>query len=229
MVIMSVRKIPHVQAAFKKLSFIDKVYFCNYGPPVVSGLINEYLEDHGSRYTHVLVSSDDITPSPDNIHQLINDVREYDLSCVAGWCNICYFNRQDEKGVICGDCVDEQPHEDSNVTFDPVDTTQLCRKSYNFVKVSWAQEHQSIYPVWFQGMACGMVSMETHDQIPFRSLMDGVGGLMQDLAFALDCKEKGIQQFVDFRVGMRHYGTHHGCLLVGKEPTSIRFEKAKHA
>jgi hypothetical protein len=95
------------------------------------------------------------------------------------------------------------------------------------VKAEWANDHPDIYPVWFQGMACGMVSMKTHKQIPFRSLMNGVGGLMQDLAFALDCESHGIKQFVDFRVGMRHYGTHHGKLLVGKEPTRIVFEKAK--
>lgn len=227
MLIMSVRRIPEVKAAFERLSFIDKAYFCNYRPAEVSEVMNDYLADHGRRYSHVIVSSDDIAPSPGNIRQLIEDVRLHDLPCVAGYCNICYFDRQDKYGMICGSCKDDKPHEDTNVTFDPVDASKLSKSAYNFVKTEWANDHPGIYPVWFQGMACGMVSMKTHKRIPFRSFMDGVGGLMQDLAFALDCAEKGISQFVDFRVGMRHYGTHHGKLFVGKEPSRIDFLKAK--
>jgi hypothetical protein len=227
MIIMSVRRIPEVKEAFERLDFIDKVYFRNYTPARVSGKINAYLEEHGRRYTHVLVTSDDITPSPGNIKQLIHDVAEYDLPCVAGWCNICYFDRQDQHGMICGACADGKPHKNTNVTFSPVDSTKLSKGAYQFVTVDWAQDHPAIYPVWFQGMACGMVSMKTHRQIPFRSLLEGKGGLMQDLAFADDCAKAGTPQFVDFRVGMRHYGTYHGKLLVGKEPTHIDFEKAK--
>jgi len=226
MLIMAVRRIPEVLDAFERLDFIDKVYFHNYTPARVSGKINKYLEQHGHRYTHVLVSSDDITPSPENIRQLIKDVSEYDLPCVAGWCNICYFDRSDQYGMICSACADESSHENTNVTFEPVDSSKLSKGAYQFVTVEWAQDHPAIYPVWFQGMACGMVSMETYRQVPFRSLLGGKGGLMQDLAFADDCAKAGITQFVDFRVGMHHYGTYHGHLLVGKEPTRIDFKKA---
>ena len=226
MVIMSVRRIPEVLEAFERLDFIDKVYFRNYTPRAISAKINHYLDAHEHKYTHVLVSSDDITPSPDNIRQLINDVSEYDLPCVAGYCNICYFDRQDVHGMICGACADEKPHKDTNVTFEPVDTTKLSKGAYRFVTVDWAKDHPAIFPVWFQGMACGLVSMKLHKQIPFRSLLEGKGGLMQDLAFADDISKAGVTQFVDFRVGMRHYGTYHGKLLVGKEPTRIDFEKA---
>jgi hypothetical protein len=226
---MSVRRIPEVSKAFASLDFLDKAYFCNFTPKTVSDKINQYLKAHGRNYTHVLISSDDITPSPENVRQLIEDVSIYDLPCIGGWCNICYFDRQDIHGVICGACADEGPHENTNVTFDFVDSTRLSRQSYNFVKVAWARDHPGIYPVWFQGMACGMVSMKIHRRIPFRSLLDGVGGLMQDLAFAEDCVQKKIKQFVDFRVGMRHYGTYHGRLLVGKKPTQIRLKKVgKH-
>jgi len=227
MLIMSVRKIPQVKEAFKQLNFVDKAFFCNYRPSAVSKVMNKYIDDHGRGYTHLIVSSDDITPSPENIRQLLEDVSLYNLACIGGWCNICYFDRQDKHGMICGACVDGGPHEDTNVTFDPVDTIALCRSNYTFVKVDWAKGHPGIYSVWFQGMACGVVSMSTHRKIPFRSLLDGVGGLMQDLAFAIDCQSAGIKQFVDFRVGMKHIGTHHGKLLVGKAPTHIKFEKAK--
>jgi hypothetical protein len=225
MIIMSVRRIPEVSTAFRKLNFIDKVYFRNFTPAEISDKINEYLEDHGRKYTHVLISSDDITPSPGNVRQLIQDVRTYDLPCVAGYCNICYFDRQDKHGMICGNCQDNAPHKNTNVTFDPVDSNNLSKGAYKFVTTEWASDHPGIYRVWFQGMACGMVSMKTHKKISFRSLLDGVGGLMQDLAFAVDCDSHGIKQFVDFRVGMRHYGTHHGKMLVGKEPTRIDFKK----
>ena len=226
MVIMSVRRIPEVINAFQKLNFIDKVYFRNFTPSQVSEEINTYLDDHGRKYTHILITSDDITPSPENIRQLIDDVRVYDFPCIAGYCNICYFDRQDSNGAICGSCVDDKPHKDTNVTFEPVDVIKLSKRAYNFVKTEWARDHPDIYQVWFQGMACGMVSMETHQRIPFRSLLYGKAGLMQDLAFALDCAKHGIPQFVDFRIGIRHYGTHHGKLLVGKEPTRIDYEKA---
>jgi hypothetical protein len=227
MVIMAVRRIPEVQKAFQKLSVIDKVYFHNYTPAVVSDEINDWLADHGQRYTHVMLSSDDINPTPSHIRQLIEDVTLYDLPAVAGFCNICRFDRSDEHGMICGCCVDGKLHEHINVAIDPVDVTRITRNSYNFVTTEWAQSHPGIYPVWFQGMACGLVSMEIHRKIPFRSWDDGHGGLMQDLAFAYDCSQNGITQFVDFRVGMRHYGTYHGKLLVGKEPSRIDFKKAK--
>jgi hypothetical protein len=128
--------------------------------------------------------------------------------------------------MICGHCVDGKRHENTNVTIDPVDARQIVRNSYNFVKKEWALSHPGIRPVWFQGMACGLVSMEVHRKIPFRSWNDGQGGLMQDIAFAFDCAQHGITQFVDFRVRMKHYGTYHGKLFVGKEPTHIDFEKA---
>jgi hypothetical protein len=227
MVIMAVRRIPQVQKAFRKLGFIDRVYFHNFTPAVVSGEINDWLGDHGSRYTHVMLSSDDINPTPEHIRQLIEDVTLYDLPVVAGFCNICLFDRQDSHGMVCGCCVDDKPHKQVNITLDPVDTRQIRRKSYTFVTTEWTQNHPGIYPVWFQGMACGLVSMDVYRKIPFRSWDDGQGGLMQDLAFAYDCAQNGITQFVDFRVGMRHYGTHHGKLFVGKKPTRVVFKKAK--
>jgi hypothetical protein len=227
MVIMSVRRIPEVLQAFKKVTFIDKVWFCNYERAKISAEINRYLDNHEGKYTHIVISSDDVTPTPANIRQLIQDVREYDLPSVAGYCNICEFDRLDEHGMLCGACANGRPHTYANVTFDPVDVNILAKSSYNFVTMNWARNHPGIYPVWFQGMACGIISMETHKQVPFRSWQGGRGGLMQDLAFAVDCAEREIVQFVDFRVGMRHYGTHHGKLLVGKEPPRVRFEKAR--
>jgi hypothetical protein len=230
MVIMSVRRIPEVLKAFRKLTFIDKVWFCNYTPAQVSEEINKYLAEHGDKYTHIIVTSDDVAPTPANIRQLIKDVKEHDLPCVAGYCNICNFDRQDGDGGVCSACVDDTPHTHANVTFDPVDveTRSLSRESYNFVTMEWARKHPGIHQVWFQGMACGTISMQTHKRVPFRSWQPHAkSGLMQDLAFAVDCAREGIVQFVDFRVGMRHYGTHHGKLLVGKELPHIDFEKAK--
>jgi hypothetical protein len=230
MVIMSVRRIPEVLKAFRKLTFIDKVWFCNYTPAQVSGEINRYLDEHGDKYTHIIVTSDDVAPTAANIRRLVRDVREYDLPCVAGYCNLCHLDRQDEHGGVCSACVDGRPHTHANVTFDPVDveTRSFSRECYNFVTMEWARKHSGIHRVWFQGMACGLVSMSTHKHVPFRSWdPQAKGGLMQDLAFAVDCAEKGILQFVDFRVGMRHYGTHHGKLLVGKEPPRVHFEAAK--
>ena len=225
--VMSVRRIPKVLKAFEKLDFLDKVYFRNFTPAVVSSQINKFIDNHLSTYTHIIVTSDDIAPSPENIKQLICDVANYDFPVIAGYCNQCEFNRQDQHGCICGNCVDNKPHRTTNVTIDPVNTVTLSRNSYKFLPMEWTVQHQGIFRVWFQGMACGVVSIETHKQVPFRSWNKGNGGLMQDLALAFDLHEHDISQFVDFRVGIRHYGTHHGQLLVGKEPSRIDFEAKK--
>jgi hypothetical protein len=222
MMIMAVRRIPEAQRAFRKLKFIDKVLFKNYRPNEVSAEMNDYISDHPD-YTHLLISSDDITPTPANIRQLISDVRTYDLPVVAGYCNICEFNKEGSHGCVCGSCVDGKPHRFTNVTFSPV-RLPPSRRSYDFITMEWALTHPSIFQVWFQGNACGMVRRDTLEQIPLRSWNDGDGGLMQDLAMAIDLAERNIPQFVDFRVGIRHYGTHHGRLLVGKEKKETVFQ-----
>jgi hypothetical protein len=227
MVIMAVRRIPQVQRAFGKLRFIDRVFFKNFNASEISGEINSYLQDHSDGYTHIMLSSDDITPSPANIRQLMADVAEYDLPIVAGYCNICEFDKQDSHGCVCGCCVDNKPHRNTNATFEQV-RLPPARSSYKFVPMEWALLHPGIYPVWFQGNACGMIRKEILQEMPLRSWNDGEGGLMQDLAMAFDLAKREIPQFVDFRVGMRHYGTHHGRLLVGKEPRAIEFQEAKH-
>ena len=226
MMVMAVRRIPEVQKAFKKLTFLDKVFFKNYPAHEISAQMNEYIADHGEGYTHFLISSDDITPSPANIHQLVDDVRTYDLPVVAGLCNICHFDKQDKRGCLCGCCVDEKPHKFTNVTFSPV-RLPLSRRSYDFVTREWALLHPSLFQIWFQGNACGMIREGVIRQLPLRSFNEGQGGLMQDLAMAMDLAEHGIPQFVDFRVTIRHYGTHHGRLLIGKEKKAVIFEPRK--
>ena len=229
MVIMSVRRIPVVLEAFGKLNFIDKVYFRNYTPAAISDVINDYLKVHFKPYTHIILMPDDITPTPLNIQRLIDDVRYYDFPVVGGYCNICKFSRFDaDHCVICEFCQDNVAHILTNITFEPVDHKHLLSKaSYQNLTLAYASSLSDIYPVWFHGMACGVINKETYKQIPLRSWWSGEKGLMQDLAYAVDCEKLGIQQFVDFRVAMRHYGTHHGRLLVGNEPTSIEFVEAR--
>lgn len=226
MLIKSVRRIPQVLEAFERLNFIDKVYFRNYPPKEICDIENTWLKEHLKDYTHIIISSDDITPTPRQIKQLLEDVKEYDLPVVAGFCNVCEFNRKDEQGMMCGYCADNMPHPSSNVTFLPVSFRPLTRESYSLLSMQWTEQHPRIYRVWFQGMACAAIRRDVCEQIPFRSWTKGLGGLMEDLAFAEDCAEHGIPQFVDFRVSIRHFGTHHGQILVGKERKGIDFEKA---
>jgi len=224
MLILSVRKIPQVQEAFSKLDFIDKVWFRNFTPAQVPNAMNSWLEDHTTDHTHILLSSDDITPTPRNIRQLIDDVTQFNLPVISGYCNICEFDRHTEHGASCGKCLDNLPHPYVNVAFLPVTLRPIQRKSYHFLTSEWADRHSDIFRVWFQGNACALISKETWRKIRFRSWNKGIGGLMLDLAWAEDCAKENIPQFVDFRVNLRHYGTHHGRLLVGKEDARIDFE-----
>jgi hypothetical protein len=226
MVIMSVRRIPEVAVAFEKLSFIDKVYFRNFSAADISSAINGYLAAHLDEYTHILVSSDDITPTPPNIRRLILDVREYDVPVVAGYCNICTFNWANGGHPVCEACSTGVPHQNVNVTLTPVRLPPRI-EGYDFLTVAEAEKIQGIRQVWFQGNACAMISTACMHEFPFVSYQAGHGGLMQDLALAIKLGLAKRPQFVDFRVGMRHYGTHHGRLLVGKEPSRIDFEKAR--
>ena len=227
MLIMSVRRIPEVQAAFRKLTFLDRVYFRNYNAQQISQVMNDWVADRLHKYTHVLVSSDDITPTPADIQRLMADVQQYDLPVVAGCCNICTFDRRNSKGVGCGACFDGKPHPTINVTLAPVRLPPR-RTGYEFLGRR-AVVKKRIQQVWFQGNACAMISAETVKRFPFRSYSDGVDGLMQDLAQAIILAKAHVPQFVDFRVIMRHYGTHHGRLLVGKEKPRIEFKRRSRA
>jgi hypothetical protein len=225
LIIQNVRRIPEVLNAYNSFTHIDRVFFRNMPPVEANKQINNWLETNSRKYTHAIITSDDLLVTSSDINQLIGDVEEYDVPVIAGCCNICSFIPNTEHGKICKFCLKKLEHPLANITFNPVNYWPLCFNSYNFSTMNYIKKMTNIdliKRVWFQGLALACISIETWQRVKFNNWAQ-FHYAPTDLSFAEDCAQKSIAQFVDFRIQMKHLGTHHGRLLVGREPSSIDF------
>lgn len=220
LVIFSPRDIPMVKEAFKKIDFVDKLWIKYFPSGEAYEQLRQWLKDKG--YTHIIIQSDDVTPTPETLKILLNDILEYDFLAIAGCCNYCDVWGRKPYG-ICKYCRDEVPHDLINITFDPVKYKDrpITLKSYNFITEEWRRNHPEIRQVWFQGIAFGVIRRDIYDSVGLYPR--GETDTMFDLEFAISLSEYGIPQFCDFRAFMRHWGLFHGQLQVGKKKSKLIF------
>ena len=236
--IRSPRDIQFILDAWAKVDFIDRVWFKYFNGLEVIEEINKFVREH-PEYTHFLLIADDAEPTVEGCKQLIKDMEEYDFPVISGVTNSC--NMYDTKDRICTWCKNKEEHPHLNIT--PIQASYQEDKDGNLIKKSvqwhhsymnneWRKTHQGIYKIWMQGLGLAAVRRDILLKVPLREihLIDNgriIRNGSDDFGFAIDCTKRGVPQYADTRVFMRHYGLYHNQLLVGKKPKQIIIEKAK--
>jgi len=209
--ILSPRDLDFVKEAFDAIDYVDKLWV-KYMPmkDAYNTARNEFLRRD---YTHLIVSSDDITPSRESVAMLMLDAWLYDFPVVSGCCRV---------------------HERSmkiNITVKPVripKSGKIYRENYPFLWID-ALKNPRIIEVWFVGFALTMIRRDVVEKIPFRAWdAEKLGDFMYDLSFSYDCAEAGIKKYADLRVFSEHYPSTKKHLLVGKREPKLVWEKAKN-
>ena len=209
--IMNPRNIPWVMKKFKKIKYVDKVYFKYTKTSETLKNIEEYFLKH-KKYTHLIINSDDGAPDYDGIAMLIADVKKYNFPVISG----CV-------------CIDKLMQDMSlNLTFKAVTKERkigaIDRTSYNSLPAEFL-ELKGIVRVWFQGNATCMIRRDIVEKIGLTTWFGGTG----DIQFSYLCWKQHIPQYADLRVYFEHskYPTVSSCkILVGNRTPKIVAVKA---
>jgi hypothetical protein len=226
--VRSAREIEGVKECFDSINFIDVVWIKNYPMKIAMEKIREFVKEH-KEYTHIILASDDIFPTAEIVLQLLNDVLIWDFPAIAGCCNFCpvYVPEHD---MSCPLCKEGKQHPFINVTKLPVDYKKKIvqsPQSYTFMTDDYRISNPYIEQVWFQGHALCCIRRDIFEKFGCLPYIhpNGSPSYSDDFAFAVLCAEKGISQFVDFRVFMKHDALHHKELMVGKAKEEIIVNK----
>jgi hypothetical protein len=229
--IRSAREIDGVKECFNAIDFLDVVWIKNYPMKEAMENIRKYVAEH-KEYTHIILSSDDIFPTPEIVLQLLNDVLIWDFPAIAGCCNFCPVWLPANK-MLCPLCRKGEQHPEINVTKEPVEyktRIPVSPSSYTFVTDEYRISHPVIEKVWFQGHALCCMRRDIFEKfgcLPYTHRHNGSLSYSDDFAFAVSCAENDVSQFVDYRIFMKHDATHHKELMIDKGKKAIIMRKPR--
>ena len=229
LVIRSPREIPEVKELFDKIDFVDKVWMKNFDAFQVLDKTREFVKEH-PEYTHIILTADDVYPDIMLMRYLIDDILLYDVPVISGCINLCNI-WSENGGSHCDYCEKKQEHKEINITSEPVDYKDWKgNRSKEILKWDWITEefrkqNLGIHKCWFQGHAFAVMRRDIFDAIGSKPYSSDCAS--DDIAFAIECCECNIPQFVDFRAWSFHSCLFHHKLNVGIKESEIIFEKRK--
>lgn len=210
--IMSPRDIPTIKGKFDNITFIDKVWFKYMPFEQVMATIENYFLSH-TRYTHLILNSDDGAPDPEHVAMILADVRKYNLP------------------VVCGCCTIDMAHGklDLSITKDQV-VNDVYDTNLNYHLLPISNAHQNaLIKVWWQGNALGCYRRDIvekvrlwHPEVSTKSSWGRCG----DLSWSYFCAKYNVPQYCDLRVFFPHSKGIGIIYNNGERPSSIIFEPA---
>jgi hypothetical protein len=218
MIIRSPRDNDLIEANFAKMN-IDQLWIKHYIVSDANILLLNWVKEHKNEYTHVIMTTDDVTFSEQDLNQLIEDLQKYDFPILTGVCNYCTLWSGEKIGV-CKTCENGEIHKYISATFTPLnDVTEkgkflhetkgniIVRDTYDFITEEWRVNNPIIKEIYFHGIAL------TVFKIDIFLLLEGLhlyapqyGHECDDVNLAINCYNRGIPQFADFRIFVRHHG-----------------------
>lgn len=229
LVIRSPREIPEVMECFNKMDFIDKVWMKNFDPFQVLEKTREFVDAH-KEYTHIILTADDVYPDPMVLQYLIDDILIFNVPVISGCINLCNIWTENG-GSHCDYCKKNEQHPEINITVKPVEYKDWKgNRSKEILHWEWVTEkfrkaNLGIHKCWYQGHAFAVIRRDIFDAIGSKSYSNDCAS--DDIAFAIECSEHNIPQFVDFRAWSFHSCLYHDKLNVGKKEPAIIFESRK--
>jgi len=208
-----------------KVDFVDKLILRNYMHHDAHRLAQEYFWQHG--YDYMIITSDDVLGTPDQVKMLLKDEEENKFPVVSGWCNV--------RLNYSWAAVSLKPH-------DGIVTRKTSLDAYHFIDMAdiiLAKYGYPYFKAWFVGLPLTLVTKEVLKQVPFKpflkvhdkhcidadSKLHG-RGVMFDLQFACDCAEKKIPITIDSRIFLLHFGMTGSFVQVGTAQKSIEVIRA---
>lgn len=167
---------------FEKIKGYDKLWVRNMSQAMAYNQLRLWFLDH-TEYTHMILLIDDVIVTQEEFNILRHDVEESDYPVIGGIGNVSY-----ERLEEYSPCLTVMPGTEE--------------ETYKFMKKSEVEDFikrgEYIKQVKFEGFSLTFIRRDVIEQVEFR----GTNSL--DLYFAMDCEEKGIPTYVDFRAKLFH-------------------------
>jgi len=219
MIIRSPRENPEIEENFAKLNHIDQLWIKHFPIIQANEQLLTWVKEHKDEYTHVIMTTDDVTFTKEDVERLMDDLTVWDFPILTGVCNFCTIWCGKKNGV-CEICEENRPHEYLAATFNPLHdilikdeylhntrTPALGRATYDFIPDQWRQDNPIIKQIYFHGIALTAIRMDIFLQMDGLHLYNKEHGISaDDVNLAIYCYRHKIPQFADFRVFVRHYG-----------------------
>ena len=215
-----------------RVDFVDKLlvrfHLHHEADDVAMRFFNEHKE-----YDSMIVSSDDVLGTPDNVRMLLEDEEKNNFPVVSGWCNVLI----DKPWAAVSMGANRQAIRTKVVRFE----------DYNFITVHdiiLAKYGYPYFKAWFTGMPLTLIKREVLEKFPLRpfrmhrdpichyaldkDIREGrkARGVMQDFQFACDCAVNKVPITIDARIFLLHFGFMGLYLKIGEMPRSVEFVKA---
>jgi hypothetical protein len=215
---MSVRKLHPFTYWHEQLNGLcDKLLIKGYLHEEAHKIARDFFLEH-KEYTHLIICAEDVLVTPCHLKLLLQDIEEHpEFPVIAGYSNFDFT------------------HNWLNITdLDLRRTYVMFAEQYRFIPPLsvMSGKYPTFMRVFFQGLALAAIRRDVVEKIPFRPykrVSDRLGynrGVMFDLAFAIDCANANIPQYVDTRLWLIHGGnTVHLVNFAEKEVKFIPREK----
>ncbi|MEM4067264.1 MAG: hypothetical protein QXV17_10455 [Candidatus Micrarchaeaceae archaeon] len=149
-------------------------------------------------YTHFIIVAEDVLVKQDDIDLLLDDVYKENYDIIAGYSNFDFY------------------HDWSNISLRDLRGMLIyAAEQYNFIKLSdiFSGKYSGIIKVFFQGNSLVCINRYVFKKVSFRgykqfydNLLNKIRPYMLDLAWAIDCANQNIPQYVDTRIFIPHAG-----------------------
>ena len=217
LVTMSVRKLYPFTYWHEQLNLCDKLLVRGYLHEEAHKISRDFFLQH-KEYTHLIICAEDVLVTPSHLQLLLKDIEEHpEYPIIAGYSNFDFT------------------HNWLNINeLDMRHIAVMYAEQYHFIPPLsiMSGKYPTFIRVFFQGLALAAIKRDVVEKIPFRPykrVSDRLGynrGTMFDLAFAIDCANNGIPQYVDTRLWLIHGGnTTHLVNFAEKEVKYIPREK----
>jgi hypothetical protein len=219
MIIRSPRDNPVIEQNFDTITSIDKLWIKHYPIFTANQKLLDWVMKNNKNYTHVIMTTDDVMFSQSDLNQLIDDLKEYDFPILTGVCNFCHIWMGPKQGTCCL-CNENKPHEYLSATFNPLadiiikgeflhntKTPAISRDTYDFIPDNFRVENPIIKQVYFHGIALTAIRMDIFLKLDGLHLYNKDKGISaDDVNLAIECYNRNILQFADFKVFVQHLG-----------------------
>ena len=217
-----------------RVDFVDKLIVKNHVHHDAIKIGMDYFKEH-KEYTHLLLSSDDVLGTPEDVKMLIRDERRQGFPVVTGWNNTAHVEDHSNITVKRVSVVDENLNKIAD-KFRP-------SKVYPYLPIVDVVAGKYGYPfikAWYAGFPLALIQRKTLMKIPFRPFMLQKDrfcttprtmargrGKGYDLQFSIDCRKNKIPVMVDTRIFLLHFGKTKEFLRIGKDRSIVTLIKAE--
>ena len=148
-----------------KVDFVDKLIVKNYVHHEAIKIGMDYFKEH-KEYTHLLLSSDDVLGTPEDVKLLIKDARKQGFPVVTGWCNTAHIEDHanitvKRVGVVDANLnkIAEKFKPSKVYPYLPIVDVVAGKYGYPFIKA------------WYAGFPLALIQRKTLMKIPFRPFL----------------------------------------------------------